>query len=52
MGSGFDDWVYWPFLTITADYNSSHTELLKEVCLTNLSKESLSSRIHEMHWFL
>jgi hypothetical protein len=28
MGSGFDDWVYWHFLTITVDYNSSHIELV------------------------
>jgi hypothetical protein len=36
MGSGFDDWVYWHFLTITDNYNSSHIELLLNVCLTNL----------------
>jgi hypothetical protein len=28
MGSGFDDWVYHHFFTITFDYNSSHIELL------------------------
>jgi hypothetical protein len=27
-GSGFSDWVYWHLITITADYNSSHIELL------------------------
>jgi hypothetical protein len=44
MGSEFDDWVYWHFFTITADSNSSHTELLlKDVCLTNLSEESLTN---------
>jgi hypothetical protein len=52
MGSGFDDWVYWNFFTITVSYNSSHIELLlNEVCLTNLYEESPTdlyySRIHE-----
>jgi hypothetical protein len=38
MGSGFDDWVYWHFFTITVDYNGSHTELLlNDVCLTILT---------------
>jgi hypothetical protein len=42
MGSGFDDWVYWHFFTITVDYNSSHTELLlNDICPTKLYKESL-----------
>jgi hypothetical protein len=36
-GSGFDDWVYWHFFTITLNYNSSHIELLlNDVCLTNV----------------
>jgi hypothetical protein len=54
MGSGFHDWVYWHFFTITVDYNGSHIELLKDVCLTNLSEESVTNlrlifttRIHE-----
>jgi hypothetical protein len=48
MGSGFDDWVYWHFFTITVDYNCSHIELLNDVCLlscclvTNLSLVELS----------
>jgi hypothetical protein len=43
MGSGFDDWIYWHFFTTTVDYNSSHVELLlHDVCLTNLSEESLT----------
>jgi hypothetical protein len=41
MGSGFDDWVYWHFFTITVNYKSSHIELLNEVCLANLYEESL-----------
>jgi hypothetical protein len=42
MGSGFDDWIYWLFFTVTVNSNSSHTErLLNDVCLTNLSEESL-----------
>jgi hypothetical protein len=37
MGSGFDDWVYWHFITITIDYNGSNIELLlNDVCQTNL----------------
>jgi hypothetical protein len=44
VGSGFDDWVYWHFFTITFNYNSSHTELiLNDECLTNLSEESLTN---------
>jgi hypothetical protein len=44
VSSGFYDWVYWPFFTITVDYNSSHIELLlNDVSLTNLSEESLES---------
>jgi hypothetical protein len=44
MGSGFDDWVYLPFFTITVDYNSSHIELhLNDVCLTNPTEESLTN---------
>jgi hypothetical protein len=43
-GSRFDDWVYWHFFTITDDYNSSHIELLlNDVCLMDLSKESLAA---------
>jgi hypothetical protein len=42
MGSGFDNWVYWHLFTITVDYNSSQIELLlNDVCLANLSEESL-----------
>jgi hypothetical protein len=37
MGSGFDDWVYWHFFTITVNYKSSHIELLNDVSLKNLS---------------
>jgi hypothetical protein len=40
--SGSDDWVYWYFFTITVDRNSSHIELLNEVCLTNRYEESLT----------
>jgi hypothetical protein len=43
-GTGFDDWVYWHFFTITVDYNSSHIELLlNNVCLANASEQSLTS---------
>jgi hypothetical protein len=44
MGSGFDDWVYWHFFTITVDYNSSHIELLlNDVCPRNLSEASFTN---------
>jgi hypothetical protein len=44
MGSGFDDWVYLHFVTITVGYNSSHIELLlNDVCPTNLYEESLTA---------
>jgi hypothetical protein len=47
MGSGFCDWVYWQFFTVTVNYNGSHIELLlNDVCLTNpvwrISKWSLN----------
>jgi hypothetical protein len=46
MDSGFDDWVYWHFFTITVDYDSSDIELLlNDVCLTNLSEESLHGNV-------
>jgi hypothetical protein len=37
MGSGFNDWSYWHFFTITVNYNSSHIDLL----LTNITNLSL-----------
>jgi hypothetical protein len=41
MGSRFDGWDHWHFVTITVDYNSSHIELLlNEVFLSNLSQIS------------
>jgi hypothetical protein len=58
MGSGFDDWVYWHFFTIAINYYSSQsiltaesslhsasrsTTALNDICLTNLSEESLYS---------
>jgi hypothetical protein len=48
MGSGFDDWVYRHFFTITLNYNSSHIEI---VCLTNfwliwIPQSLNSSQIH------
>jgi hypothetical protein len=60
MGSGFSDWIYWHFLTITVTYNSSHIELLlNDSCLTNPYEESLTNfglifttRIHECTAFL
>jgi hypothetical protein len=42
MCSGFDDWVYWQFFTITVNYNNSHIELLLDVCLMNRYEESLT----------
>jgi hypothetical protein len=45
MGSGFDDWVYWYFLTIKSDYNSSHIELLNSLTdeLELMSEVSLTA---------
>jgi hypothetical protein len=37
MGSGFDDWVYWHFFTVTINYYSSHTILTVEVPLHSAS---------------
>jgi hypothetical protein len=51
MGSGFDDWVYWHFFTITLNYNSSNIELLHDVCLGWISNWFLTNfwliSIHE-----
>jgi hypothetical protein len=44
MGSGFDDWVYWHFFTITVDYNSIRIELLlNDVCLMILNVSRISN---------
>jgi hypothetical protein len=44
MGSGFDDWVYWNFFTITVNHTSSHNEfLLNDVSLTNHYEKSLTN---------
>jgi hypothetical protein len=43
MGSGVDDSVYLHFFTITVNYNSSHIELLLNICLTDPPEESLSN---------
>jgi hypothetical protein len=40
MGSGFVDWIYWHFVTITINYDSSHIELILE---QRLSDESLTN---------
>jgi hypothetical protein len=41
MVSESDDWIYWPFFTITVNYNSSHIALLlNDVSLPNLCEES------------
>jgi hypothetical protein len=42
MGAGFEDSVHWHFFTITVNCNSSHIELLNNVCLTNLYEEFLT----------
>jgi hypothetical protein len=47
MGSGVDDWVYWHFFKIIVNRKSSHIELLlNEICLTNLSEESLTNLLN------
>jgi hypothetical protein len=43
MDSGFDDWVYWHFFTITVDYIEL---LLNDVYLTNLPEESLTDLLN------
>jgi hypothetical protein len=43
MGPGFDDCIYWHFFTFATNYNSSHTELLNDVCPTNLYEEPLTA---------
>jgi hypothetical protein len=49
MGSGFDDWVYWHFFTITVNYNSSHIELLNSLTdeLRLLSDECSMKNVSE-----
>jgi hypothetical protein len=52
MGSGFNNWVYWRFFTITVNYNSSHIELiLNDICLANaLLRISHCSHTSEWVW--
>jgi hypothetical protein len=48
MGSGFDDWIYWHFFTITVNCNSSHIELFWMHCVSYLTYAAWrNSRIHE-----
>jgi hypothetical protein len=52
MGSGFVDRVYWHFLTITVNYNSSHIEFsLNNVCLANHYEETLNALLLTSHYF-
>jgi hypothetical protein len=47
MGSGFYNWVYWHFFTITTNYNNSHIEFLNyDSCLTNALKNLLKARMN------
>jgi hypothetical protein len=45
MGSGIDDWIYGHFFTIRVNDNSSHIELLNDVCLANLSVLNVESSL-------
>jgi hypothetical protein len=42
MGSGFDDWIYFHFFTITVACKSSHTELFANLSLLSESRTGLS----------
>jgi hypothetical protein len=47
-GSRFDDWLYWHFFTITANYNSSDIKiLLNDVWLTNDYEEESLTTLNE-----
>jgi hypothetical protein len=47
MGSGFDDWIYWHFFTITDNYNSSHIELPWTTSIWRISmNESLTNLLN------
>jgi hypothetical protein len=49
VGSGYDDWVYWHFITITINCNSSHIDLLlNDICLLNLYEDSLTALESEL----
>jgi hypothetical protein len=49
MSSGFDDWVYWHFFTVTINYYSSHTILTAEASLRSASRSTadLNDMSHE-----
>jgi hypothetical protein len=40
MGSGFDDWIYWHFFTITINYYSSYSILTAEASLQSASRST------------
>jgi hypothetical protein len=40
MGSGFDDWVYWHFFTLTINYYSSQSILTPEASLHSASRST------------
>jgi hypothetical protein len=43
MGSGFNDWVYWHFFTITINYYSSQSILTDEASLHSASRSTTLS---------
>jgi hypothetical protein len=43
MGSGFDDWIYWQFFTITVTYYSSQSVLTAEASLHFASRSMTAS---------
>jgi hypothetical protein len=52
MGSGFDDWVYWHFYTITLNYYSSQSILTAEASLHSASRSATlcTSLLLRIHW--
>jgi hypothetical protein len=48
MDSGFHDWIYWHFFTITVDYSSSHVNSFWTTYVSHWPRTDFySSRIHE-----
>jgi hypothetical protein len=47
MGSGFDDWLYWNFFTITTNYDSSQSMAAYDSLHSLLDPERLLFRFGE-----
>jgi hypothetical protein len=52
MGSGFDDWVYYHFFTITINYYSSQSILTAEASLQSASRSTTDCKSPSQSYFM